>query len=305
VSRAKLKISPIICTHNRAAYLPQAIRSLMEQSVARDDYEIIVIDNGSTDATREVTNSLMREAPNLRYVHESNAGLSCARNRGIKEAAAPIVAFLDDDAIAANNWLAAILDAFAIAPRPDCVGGPVEPWWEVPKPSWFPASLLGCHRLDYGPRPHWCNYPSEHPIGCNMAFIKKRVDQVGGFNVLLQKYNDETELMRRIVEADGRIYYEPRARVRHLVAKDRLSLGWQMRRHYYEGVSLAVAALSNARPARPQRVRELGHNLLLIALKTVRLVVSRGTMTERIQRLAQLTTLVGTSVYLAKSLHAK
>lgn len=300
-----MKISPIICTHNRAGYLPQAIRSLIEQSMARDDYEIIVVDNASTDATRDITTRLMQEAPNLRYIYEGTPGLSSARNRGIKEAVAPIVAFLDDDALAAPEWLAAILDSFAIEPRPACVGGPVEPWWEIPKPGWFPANLVSCHQVDYGPQPRWYSYPSEHPIGCNMAFVKERVDEVGGFNVLLDKYNDETELIRRIVAAGGRIFYEPRAWVRHLVAKERLTVGWQIRRHYYEGVSRAVATASHSHPARIRRMKQLGRNLLSIAARSVRLIVSRDTIKLRIRRLTELSSSVGTAMYLAKSLRER
>jgi glycosyltransferase involved in cell wall biosynthesis len=300
-----MKISSVICTHNRAAYLPQAIRSLVEQSLPHADYEIIVIDNNSPDATREIVTGLMRETPNLRYIHESNPGLSHARNRGVTEAVAPIVAFLDDDALAANDWLSAILAAFAVEPTPACVGGPVEPWWEIPKPSWFPVSLLGCHQRNYGPQPHCYDYPSEQPIGCNIAFLKKRVHEIGGFNVQLDKYNDETELIRRIVEAGGRLFYEPRARVRHLIVKERLSLGWQIKRHYYEGVSQAVAAASNVRPARTRRIKELGQNLLRIAMQTARVIIGRGTIEHRFGKLAYLSSLVGTTTYLAKSLRQK
>jgi glucosyl-dolichyl phosphate glucuronosyltransferase len=297
-----MKISSVICTHNRAAYLAQSIRSLAEQDIAGADYEIIVVDNASTDATREVVSRLVGETPNLRYVYESVPGLSAARNRGLKEAAAPIVAFLDDDALATNGWLTSILEGFKTEPRPACVGGPVEPWWEIPEPSWFPPSLLGCHNRHYGDRPRWYNYPVEHPIGCNMAFVKQWVADVGGFNVLLDRYNDETELMQRIVQAGGRIFYEPKARVRHLVAKERISFAWQMRRHYREGVSLGIAANSEKHRARIRRIGELGHNLLSIGKRSVRLIVSRDPVRDRIQRMAQLSTLLGKIVYLTKSL---
>jgi glycosyltransferase involved in cell wall biosynthesis len=296
-----MKISSVICTHNRADYLPQAIRSLVEQSLAPSDHEIIVIDNNSTDTTQEIVAGLMRETPNLRYIHESNPGLSHARNRGLREAVAPIVAFLDDDALAAREWLSAILGAFAVEPTPACVGGPVEPWWEIPKPGWFPASLLGCHQRNYGPQPHWYDYPSEQPIGCNMAFLKGRIHELGGFNVLLENYNDETELIRRLVNAGGRVFYEPRASVRHLVAKERLRFGWQIKRHYNEGVSLAILAAASA-PAGMGRLRNLGRNLLSIGTQTARVIIGRGTIEERFQKLTYLSSLVGTTAYLAKSL---
>ncbi|MEY2439827.1 MAG: glucosyl-dolichyl phosphate glucuronosyltransferase [Verrucomicrobiota bacterium] len=300
-----MKISAVICTRNRADYLPQAIRSLAEQNIVRDDYEIIVVDNASTDATEEIVRRLIGETPNLRYVHESSAGLSAARNRGLNEAVAPIVAFLDDDALAANGWLAAILEAFKTEPRPACVGGPVEIWWEIPKPSWFPSSLLGCHNRRYGDHAHWYNFPAEHPIGCNMAFVKQCVEEVGGFNVLLEQYNDETELTQRIVQAGGGIFYQPAASVRHLVAKERLSFSWQMKRHYREGISLAIAATSKVPPARMRRIKEVRHDLLSIAKRCVRLIISRDPVTARVDRLAHLSMLVGKVVYLTKSLRQR
>lgn len=297
-----MKISSIICTRNRARYLPQAIHSLAEQNIAREDYEIIVVDNASTDATKETVARLSHEVSNLRYVLEENPGLSAARNRGLKEAAGPIVAFLDDDALATPGWLSAILDAFETEPRPACVGGPVEPWWENQKPNWFPASLLGCHYRNYGEDARWCNYPSEHPVGCNMAFVKQRIEELGGFNVRLEKYNDETELMERLVNSGGALFYEPRASVRHLIAKERLNIGWQIRRHFHEGVSLAIATDSKIHVRRARRIGELGQNLLSIAKRCARLFISRAPIRDRVQRLADLSTLVGQTVYLTKSL---
>jgi glycosyltransferase involved in cell wall biosynthesis len=297
-----MKISSVICTRNRAAYLPHAIRSLAEQDIENNDYEIIVVDNGSTDGTRQIVNSLTDEMPNLRYVYEEKPGLSNARNRGLEEAAAPVVAFLDDDAIAVPGWLAAILNGFNVEPQPVCVGGPVETWWDVPRPAWFPDSLVGCHNRYYGAEPHWCSYPVEQPIGCNMAFLKEPVAQVGGFNGQLEKYNDETELIARLVELGGRIFYEPRATVRHLLPKERLRLGWQLRRHYDEGKSLGgMHALSGHR-SRSRRVAEVGRNLLAIGKRSIRLVVSRSSIRGRVQRLADLSLLIGKTVYITKSL---
>jgi len=297
-----VKISAIICTHNRAAWLPKAIRSLAEQDLPRGDYEIMVVDNASTDATKEIVLRLMSEIPNLRYAYSEKPGLSNARNRGIAEAAAPVVAFLDDDALADRGWLSAILDSFKSEPPPACVGGPVEPWWEIPQPGWFPVSLVGCHNRFYGAVAHPYRYPAEQPIGCNMAFLKERVVGIGGFSADLQKYNDETELISRIVRAGGAIFYEPRARVRHLVAKERLGLGWQIKRHYEEGKSLAGMATLNGHVSRFQRISEVGQNLLTIGKRSARLFVSLAPVRERVQRLADLSSLVGKTVYLTKSL---
>ena len=297
-----MKISAIICTRNRVQYLGEAIRSLAQQDLPSADYEIIVVDNASTDSTPQLVNNLTAEIPNLRYVCETNPGLSNARNRGIREAAAPIVAFLDDDAIAERHWLTAMVEAFDTQPQPVCVGGPVQPWWEIPRPDWFPESFIGCHYRDYGANARSYDYPAEHPIGCNMAFLKRCVQDVGGFNAALENYNDETELISRLVEMGGGIYYEPRAVVQHLVSKERVALGWQIRRHYEEGKSLAAAAALKHRLPRTERIPELGTNLLSITKRTARLFVSWGPLRDRVQRLAQLSTLVGKTVYITRSL---
>jgi glycosyltransferase involved in cell wall biosynthesis len=300
-----VRISAIICTRNRGKYLSHAIRSLAEQDLPVADYEIIVVDNASTDATARVVSQLAGQISNLRYLLENNPGLSNARNRGITEASAPIVAFLDDDALAAECWLTAILHAFDSQPQPVGVGGPVEPWWETPRPHWFPESFIGCHYRNYGSTARWYDYPSEQPIGCNMAFLKQRVLDVGGFNAALTNYNDETELISRLHEAGGKLYYHPLATVRHLVSSERLALVWQIRRHYQEGKSLALAAtLAHPLPSN-RRIPELGTNLFAITKRAARLVVSRASIRDRVERLANLSTLVGKTVYLTKSVRER
>jgi hypothetical protein len=151
----------------------------------------------------------------------------------------------------------------------------------------------------------WYKYPFEQPVGCNMAFLKKRVVELGGFNALLQKYNDETELISRLVKTGGQIFYEPRATVRHLFGKERLRLGWQIKRHYEEGKSLAgIGRLRGAVP-RKHRITEVGRNLLSIGKRSARVVVSAESVQDRIQRLADLSVLVGKTVHLTCSLREK
>jgi glucosyl-dolichyl phosphate glucuronosyltransferase len=301
-----MKISSIICTRNRASYLPRTIRSLAQQQISPNEYEIIVVDNGSTDATQSVVADLSREIANLRYVHEPGTGLSAARNRGLNEAGAPIVAFLDDDAIASPQWLYAILKTLnAVEPSAAGVGGPVEPWWEIPKPRWFPLSLLGCHYRHYGDQPRWYNYPAEQPIGCNMAFRKEWCLQLGGFNPLLEKYNDDTEFLQRLAVAGGKIFYQPEVAVQHLVQKNRLSIGWQMRRYYREGFSLGILRRQTDTPARTVQLKQVGRQLVSIGKRAVRVIVSRGSLADRMERVANLSLLVGETVYLTKSLRER
>jgi glycosyltransferase involved in cell wall biosynthesis len=94
------QISAIICTHNREEYLGAAIDSLLEQDFY--SYEVIVVDNASSDRTREIVEERLSN-PRLNYVYEPVTGLSVARNTGAKEARAPILAYLDDDAVASSS----------------------------------------------------------------------------------------------------------------------------------------------------------------------------------------------------------
>ena len=95
----KVEISVVICTHNRAGYLTKALQSLSAQSLNPDSYEVIVVDNGSTDNTREVYENIIGKT-NWIYVHDPVVGLSHARNTGWGDAKGKFIAFMDDDAIA-------------------------------------------------------------------------------------------------------------------------------------------------------------------------------------------------------------
>jgi len=280
-----MRISAIICTHNRSSLLGKGLISLVEQTVAANDYEIIVVDNASSDDTKEVTYSLMEKASNLRYLYEPRLGLSHARNRGISEANGEIAAYMDDDAIADPEWLEMIVRAFEdVEPRPVCVGGKVEPIWEIPKPDWFPESLLGyLSLLDLGDEAHWCDFPREHLVGCNIAFLKKPLLDMGGFDPLLGrrgqslKGNEEIELLRKTKQSGQGIYYEPRAIVCHFIPKERLTRKWLIRRLYHEGISVGVLNhICNSNKATHRSVKRLARNLLSVGTYTLRAILAEN-----------------------------
>ena len=281
-----MRISAIICTHNRSLLLRKALISLIEQTMAAKDYEIIVVDNASEDeTTKEVTCSLMETASNLRYVYEPRLGLSHARNRGISEADGAVIAFIDDDAIADSKWLETIARAFVnVVPTPVCVGGKVEPIWEIPKPDWFPESLLGyLSLLDLGDEAHWCDFPREHLVGCNIAFLKRSLLDMGGFNPLLGRKGqalagcEEIELLRRIKLRGQGIYYEPRAIVHHFIPKERLTRKWLMRRFYHEGISVSVLhEMHHPHKATHRSVKRFVRSLLSIGTNTLKGILARN-----------------------------
>src|SRR6476469_8906505 len=122
-------VSVVVATYNRCDTVRVTIESLMNQERAGFEYEVIVVDNNSTDDTRRTIDDL-RNKPgyeNLYYFFEEQQGVSYARNRGIAAARAPVLAFTDDDIRPANDWVRSINDAFIRFPQADCIGGKVLP----------------------------------------------------------------------------------------------------------------------------------------------------------------------------------
>jgi GT2 family glycosyltransferase len=238
------ELSVVICTYNRRALVERAVRSLTTQTRPADDFEIILVDNNSSDDTFEWATDLASEFPQLRAVRETRQGLSYARNRGANEARAPIVAFLDDDAVAVEEWVAALLAAFASHERCVAVGGRIELEWALPRPAWLPDAAQG-----------WLGYftlPAEQQLmrpgidnlrGGNMAIERAALLAAGAFDPRLGRTkhglmgNEEVELQRRL-EALGRpMVYAHDAVIYHLVHPERLTARWMFRRAWDQGRS--------------------------------------------------------------------
>lgn len=245
-----IRISAIICTLNRIDYLRKAIKSLAEQTLPKDHYEILVVDNGSTDDTRQAVLEEFSSVRNLRYLYEPILGLSQARNTGWKSAHGRYVAYLDDDAIANSNWLEKILSVFEAIPSDvGCLGGRVVPIWKTPRTPWLPAELLS-----YLSIMHPSNNPAildhnRHIAGANIAFPRNIIDAVGGFQTDLGRkgnklLSNEEILLRRQIEAKGySCFYHPEIVVWHHVPANRVTKGYLLRRLYWQGVSEALTQI--------------------------------------------------------------
>ena len=146
-------VSVIISTYQRCELLAEALESVLSQDDS-PPYEVIVVDNNSTDRTNDVVTAVASRAEKqVHYLFEPRQGVSYARNTGIIKARAPIVAFFDDDVRVARNWVATIAKAFDRSPRIDCIGGPVFPLWESAPPRWLTRRHWAPLALqDYGDR---------------------------------------------------------------------------------------------------------------------------------------------------------
>ena len=238
-----MQLSAIICTHNRAAYLDKAIDSLLVQDYP--DYNILVVDNASTDATRSVVEARLPH-PRLRYYHEPQLGLSVARNTGARLTQGDVITYLDDDAIAAPGWLSAMAAAFLAEPQLAIAGGRVTLLWPpgYSAPRWLSPGLaenLGVY--DLGDCPCAITQANLTPRGLNYAIRRSFLTAVGGFDLNLGRVgknllsNEELRMTAVALKQGYKVRYLPAATVAHHVTPERLARRWFLKRGWWQGVS--------------------------------------------------------------------
>jgi glycosyltransferase involved in cell wall biosynthesis len=263
---APVSASVVVCTRDRAIALRRCLDALDEQLPVTVGIEVVVVDNGSRDATSEVLAQWSAAAPHIRrVVAEPTPGLSHARNAGIAAAHHDVVLFIDDDAIAPRGWVAAHVAAYQHDPSVVAVGGPVVLAWPNGRPAWATARLEHWwSAVDFGDQA--MPYPGAHgPYGTNMSVRRSTVAAVGGFRTSLGRRGrsllsgEEAALWAAVWAAGGAIRYEPATLVVHEVVADKLSRAWIVRRAVAQGRTNArLAAMDGPRPRRAlaQSVRE-------------------------------------------------
>lgn len=239
------RLSVVICTLNRASILPMVFGALLAQDASEGDFEVVVVDNGSTDDTPRVVADAQNSLTHLRYVREPRIGLSHARNTGIRESRGAVVAFLDDDAEPSEAWVSAMLSAYDDE-TVGAVGGRIEVAYPSGRPDWIPVGMEGYYgHFDYGDERCWLEYP-HYPFGGNMSILRSLLVTAGGFRPQLglrgRRYlaAEETDLFLRLTRLGTRVTYEPRARVRHHVPPEHLRRLWYLKRSKAHGESVAI-----------------------------------------------------------------
>ena len=249
-------VTVVICTYNRSESLSATLRSLAEMAVPPGvAWEIIVVDNNSTDDTQGVVERFAAASGlKVRYVFEAQQGLSHARNRGIQEAKGDIIAFTDDDVSVGKEWVAEIQKAFT---RLDCLalGGRIYPTWAHSRPDWLeeegPYALQGpIIKFDLGDQT--CE-AKRLPFGANMAFKRVAFERYGLFRADLGRTNgglmggEETDFFHRLRQDGEKIFYVPGAYVRHPVVEERIQ------RSYYQSWHFDCGRTMVRLEGRPQR----------------------------------------------------
>lgn len=252
-----VRASIIIPTYNRAGYLAKCLDALVLLNTDPMLFEILVIDNNSTDDTCKVVRDFATAHPNLlvRYVMEEKQGVSRARNRALAEARGEILYFLDDDSPPIPEWLNYLEAAFD-DPQVGCAGGPsVLDFQGQPVPPWLRGDMQGLisgYGLPFDkptPLSRW----DQFPLSCNMALRKEAIAHLDAFRDDLGRIGSvkltggETEMINRIHKSGWKIIYVPKAIVHHMVSPERLEKAYLYKIGYGHAASHIVLT-SDPRP---------------------------------------------------------
>ncbi len=242
----KISASIAICSYNRHELLKKALESCEVQTQPKDEFEIIIVDNSSDHDAAEAFRASKKDVPNLNYVMEGKPGLSNARNVALSHARAPVICFLDDDAIAEPEWLSEIIKAFAAyKDRVGVVGGTIRPIWSVGRPSWLPKELEGPYTVvDWGGQLRIAE-SEEWFAGANVSFAVEPLRSIGGFDTSLGRSASKASLLSneesaaiKAIEGLGLVrVFAPAAAVDHLVEPGRLNHAWLRRRQAWQAIS--------------------------------------------------------------------
>lgn len=240
----ELIFSVVICTHNRADYLARSLLGIAKQDFPADRYEVLIVDNASSDDTRQRVELLQSADRPLRYIYESQLGLSVARNKGWKEATGKYIAYLDDDAIPSETWLKSASDTLEKGPKDiGILGGPVLPIWESERPRWLSDQMLSLlSMVDLGPEPQYVD-GDFGIVGANMIIPRDLLERCGGFSSKVGRVgssllsSEEVLLKRQLASFGFRGYYTPDAWVEHHAPAERLTKAWFLERNYWQGRS--------------------------------------------------------------------
>jgi glucosyl-dolichyl phosphate glucuronosyltransferase len=263
------QVAVLIATYNRATVLGETLDCIAASQPPGIPWELVVVDNNSTDDTKGVVESRQASYPaRLRYVVEQQQGRSAALNAAIATTTAPFIVFTDDDVRVDPAWLAHA--SRLLIEGCDYVGGPVRPIWEIPPPRWLDLTRSDTWGtiaiLDYGTDAFVFEARRRVPLGCNLGVQRTVIDQVGGFRTDLGRSNGKAVLGQEVPEWLARVRaagfhgrYAPEMVVHHHIPARRLTK--QYHRRWWVGKGFSRARFDEVQPITDQGVdlRQVPH----------------------------------------------
>ncbi len=225
-------ISIVICTYNRADYIQEAMESLYNQTLAKSAFEVIIVNNNSSDNTEKVCRNFITTHSDAQYyfLNEQQQGASFARNTGAKLSKSPLLCFMDDDAVAEKNYLQRIIHFFNSYPDAGGLGGRIIPRYIPSEPKWmshFVSSLVG--NFDYSKTVTQFS-TNKYPLESNMVIKKEDFIKVNGFNTALPGVignfrigGEGKEFFLKLKALGKSIYYDPSIIVEHVIETKKLT----------------------------------------------------------------------------------
>lgn len=233
---AEIIATVAICTRNRGPIFARALESLCALEDPGAGWEVVVVDNASTDSTPQVIERFLPRLP-IRAFVEHDAGISAARNRAVAEARGAYILWIDDDALVSPGWLARYVEAFVRWPEAALLGGPIDVAFDGPVPDWFTRVLpeiAGIYAYrDLGPDP--IVLPAlEHMLPFGTNYVTRTSDQrrfrydpsLGRHPDFPARGSEETDLMLTMLESGLIGRWIPGAKVTHLKSADRATLAF-------------------------------------------------------------------------------
>jgi GT2 family glycosyltransferase len=283
--------SIIIPTYNRVESLRRAVRSILEQTAPRDSFEVVVVDNNSTDDTPRVASEFAPGGLAIRSVSETRLSFTAARHSGAAAARGRYLCYIDDDVVVNKHWLAAIIQTFQSSDRVGMVAGPVHPQFEVQPPDWIKrhyTKSIWLSLWDRGDLAH----EDYGAVGPNLSVRKHVLEEVGGFppdtigveaegrpGVVEKIYVGPGDygLSNKVRAAGYKIIYAPAAWVYHVIPPVRLTKSWWHSRLAGEGCYHALTRQHENRET-PFTLRlRSGYSKLRARLKSARTQLARWT----------------------------
>ena len=239
-------ISVILCTYNRDKYIYNVLKSVAENDYPREQYEIVLVNNNSTDNTETECQRFQADYPDIRFLYcvETNQGLSHARNRGIRESHGDLLAYVDDDATVNKEYLRTYADFFEKTPEAVAAGGPILPVYETEEPAWMShyTRQLVTGKLYLGEKQKQFAHGA-YPGGGNSCYRRSVFDAGGLFNVELGRKGgsligaEEKDLYDKMTSRGMKFYYLPTAILYHIIPASKLTQDYFDRLTHGIGVS--------------------------------------------------------------------